>query len=183
MDIKKLITDLSKICEYMYRKGVYDSGMCGDPLEIDETINRDYRLTTYKMLNEDAIDEKKCSVFIDNLVVISNRLNANTWRDFVLFSTMRNIIAIKKEMATLIDYFYQLGLKDGLTITKDECIEFYESVRFGATHYCIRRQAKLSRNEFIDDMKKYSNDLSHEMAKEGLKSSKILSKLIEEGRR
>lgn len=183
MDTKRLITDLSKVCEYMYRKGLYDSGCSGDPAEIREITERDDILTTYKVMNKTEINEKNHSIFVDELVVISNKLRAQEWREFMIYAKRSN--AIKKEMLTLIDQYYMDGLKDGLTISKDECIDLYESVKYGAVHYCVKRKTILNRNEFIDDMKSKCNNINIQKKNMGMKcySYSLLSRLIEDGRR
>lgn len=180
---KKIVDDLAKMCEYMYRKGVYDSGMNGDPTEVMEIVERDNWLTSYKMIDVDEISDSKFQIQIDNLIVISNNMNCPSFRNFMLFATRQK--REKREILTLLDTYYRTGLEHGLTIKKDDCTSFFENLGRGNQHYCLKRKSKLKRDAMIDDMKKHCNDINLERAKidEKCPSYSLLGRFIEDGRR
>lgn len=178
----RIVQELSKICEYTYRKGVFDSGRIGDPTEIKEVSERDDNYQTYQFVEDEQFHESKFSLYADKIIVIANELKCPNWRSFMLFKAGEP--RLKKDMLTLIDFYYRLGLNDGLLVSEDVATELFESIKFGNSHQKATSNRKIVKREFIDEMKAKSNEINAHKLNNGIKTLQYsqLSKFIEEGR-
>ena len=163
MNDYEILKDLTKLCEYMYRRGIYDSALCGDIYTVNEVADReDGEFMTYQFLNGMMYESNKVGWehYADEIILIAGRLMANHFRAFMRHKRGEN--ALKKEMLFLIDRFYRKGLRHGLKRHKNDAIDFFEDVKYGAKHPCYLGGSSYSMSQYIDMMQHIANTIQRE---------------------
>lgn len=166
MNDYEIVNNLSKLCEYMYRQGIYDSAMCGDGDMIKEVANRNDNHLTFQLLGSEPYTNSRWELYGDKMVVIAGRLNAPHFRSFMKYKKGMN--KLKREMLGLIDEHYRNGLRHGLKRHKHDCIDFYENVRFGSNHDCFLTSGKMVTEVYLDRMKHVANTIQRGRVENGV---------------
>lgn len=146
-----LTVDISRICEYVYRKGVCDGASLGSPDAVLEVAIRDDGHKTFAFLFNEFGKNVNLDHYCDILGVFSRTAKtgalAETLRGGVLSKMVRNTVPY------LCEYYYRTGLKDGTEIDVDDAESFFEDVSTGKKHDRLGKSENLSEAQFLDQIR------------------------------
>ncbi len=151
-----IVNDLSKLCEYMYRKGVYDAAMHSIPNDVKDCADRDDGFTTYRFLTDYLGHEIKYRQYKDTLQVFCNAVNADHLRNFLAYAQSHEYL--KRGICTVCDAVYRDGLRDGLYVSIEQATDFMDRIKRGGNHERIDRP-KLKQSFWIDTIKYKANNI------------------------
>ena len=151
-----IIKDLARVCEFVYRKGVADAASYGDREAVMGLADREDFYTTMKFLSDNHGMELKPEAYRDFLTVCASQIKANYFRNFMIYEPART--DLKNSMATLADYMYRLGLKDGVHLDRNKGLSFFHSVGTGSSH---KKADGTGQDEisFIQEIKYFANKI------------------------
>lgn len=150
-----VVRDIGRLCEYMYRKGVYDAAIHANPPDILACAERDDGHTTHRFLSDFLGAEMGFEQYKDTLQVFCANVKAKYLRNFFVFAKQRHL---KRAICTLCDSFYRDGLKDGLCVERARAKRFMEEVGTGQKHDRIGKH-KLSSLYWLDTVKYRANSI------------------------
>lgn len=117
--------DLCVLCEYMYRKGAYDSVLSIDKPKVNELYQRYDEYTTFQLLDDEVIYMNNYSFYLDKLIVYMNKFGC---------SYLRKILNTKlgkkynKGICVMAEYSYRRGLKDGCRADVENTVRWFETM-------------------------------------------------------
>lgn len=168
MDYKTAMC-LPRMCEYMFRKGLYDASLVGDP-EVIEAFTK--RNTSYH--KPDFIADFNGKIlrkrqYLDYLQMVCSTIEAPSLRDYIAYKTGAD--KMKVYIIIIANYYYREGMNsfDGETayITKDSLDNI------GKAQVHIRKGKRRTVLHIFDEMKYKLVDIEYtsESGEVGLKTS------------
>lgn len=175
---KRLIKELMRGCEYMYRLGAYEASSSGDTREVKNVIEREDILKTFQFLDGSVRYEGAgFRSHLDDVVVHLNKIKAYSLRNFLRVA--KSVNSYKINMCFILDFYYRKGLSHGLRSDKATCKTFYEDVKSGASHDFLLSKGFFRTDQYIDMVKYHVNEITNEQKDlYGTSSMGSLSRLI-----
>lgn len=144
-----ILSDLIKLCEYMYRKGVLDAATSGDAGEIDECAKREDNYSTFRFLLDDGIMSDR--LYCDYICMICSKIDANRLRNTVLYPSSMN--KNKISICVAAEHSYRQGLLDGKSYSKFDAENLFKFDDGYLTHTRIGMKKKLNKFKMADKLK------------------------------
>jgi len=154
----QIVIGLSRVCEYVYRKGVLDGAVFGQPEHVLKIAEREDGYTTLMFLNEENGIQLSYLHYRDYIVVFCAQMKAANLRNFLIYQTGYD--SLKKAMCIIVDYVYRKGLIDGTLCGVARATKLFNDVGVGSNHERIDG-TKPSTIEWIEEIKHYANRISN----------------------
>ena len=163
-----LTRDLSKVCEYFYRKGVADAASFGDVAYIREMANRQDNNTTLRFLNDEDGRILPPKFYKDIICLACNKTGAMYLRNFLIGQL--GMYKFKDNICTVCDAIYRNGLIDGLGYDKASALRFFDNVGQGNTH-TRKKGINMTSIDWQTEIKYIANKIFYNQKAEDIKSS------------
>jgi len=145
-----IVRGLSRVAEYMYRKGLRDAAETSDPQSVNNLAEMGDAKKTFQFLYDEGGRPLRKDLYCDLLCVIARKVGAESVR--VSLTDIATSKLVRNGTPVLMNAMYRLGLKDGIGVDLDEAETLFENVGTGVSHRRIN-QKSISIEKFIDDMK------------------------------
>lgn len=140
----------SRLCQYMYRKGVRDSAELFSPEMSKQFLDENDPINDFVFLFDEDGRKLKfefycalCSMF---LIKISAK------KALVLLSPDKATKALRMGAACLVNTYYRKGVKAGIGIDMNVALDFFHSNKSCTQHIDVKGK-KFKTMEFIEDMR------------------------------
>lgn len=164
----RIVVNLSRVCEYVYRKGVADAASFGDIPEVQALARRDDNFTTFRFLIDEDSQKLNFEHYRDYIVIFCGMTRSHHLRNFLIFQIGED--SMKRSICTIIDYIYRLGLLEGVKYTKDDAIDYFKAVGTGSYHDRLDG-TKPTTMDWIEEIKHYTNKIHNARKRAGLKTT------------
>jgi hypothetical protein len=146
----EIVRSLSRVAEYMYRKGLMDSAETSDPQAVNALVDMEDAKRTFQFLYDEGGRPLRRDLYCDLLCVIARKVKTEAVRAVLTDKTYSR--TVRNGIPVLMNAMYRLGLKDGLKVEFNEAEDLFEDIGTGTVH--SRPNGKrLSNDKFIDDMR------------------------------
>lgn len=123
--------DLCVLCEFMYRKGAYDSVLATDKSKVNELYQRYDGYSTFQFLDEEVIYFENYDLYLDRITVYMNKFNCTYLRKFLNSDLGKKY---SKGVCVMAEYSYRRGIKDGCKADVEYTVKWYESLERSRTY-------------------------------------------------
>lgn len=168
MEAIKLIKGLGQVCEYAYRKGVVDSATSGDIGLISEIVEQEDGYSTFQFLIDEDSEVIKFEHYLDYVALFCRLVNAPELRNFLIYRIGEG--NMKRSICTAVNYWYRVGLKEGMTTSRSDAIDFFKSVKKGTKHHRLDGTMS-SHSDWIEEVKHSINKIHNIKRRLGMNSS------------
>jgi len=145
-----IVKHLSRVGEYMYRKGLRDAAESTDITPVTELIELDDAKQTLRFLYDEGGVAMQKDFYCDLLCVVSRRIGALAVREALIDHSYPK--SVWRGTPMLMNAMYRVGLRDGRGLDQYEANSLFESVGSGDKHKRIGA-SNISTSKFIDEMK------------------------------
>jgi len=119
----EVVDDLSRICEYFYRKGVLDGAVCGDPVEVNLCAKREDDNTTFRFLRDEGGRNVPYRHYLGYVQFFCSKIGANDLRNAIAFIPGQRTFFTA--VCVICDKYYRDGLLDGVKIDFLEAKKYF----------------------------------------------------------
>ena len=163
----QVVLDIGCLCEYIYRKGVFDASHSGDPVEVKACAERDDNNTTLMFLRDSFGNLISHSRYEDHLAFFASAIKAVYLRNMLV--NARGLKTLKLNICTICDKYYRDGLMDGIGVSTSESKKFLMGVKGGKVHDRINKP-RIPNDYWMDTIRHDCNSIYYQQVSVGIKS-------------
>ena len=140
----------SRLCEYMYRKGVRDSAELYSPEMSEQFLSENDPRTTYKFIFDEDGKQLRLEFYCALNTMFLIKIHASTGK--IILDKAQAGKTLQTGAAALANAYYRKGVKDGIGVDVNSAKDyFYQDER--CTFHIKLNGEKFKMLEFIEDMR------------------------------